>query len=155
MQLSLFNKIEQFCNRENLISPDQTIIIGLSGGPDSVFLLYFFLNIQKKYNLKLIAAHLDHGWRTESPQDAEFCKNLCTERNIPYFQKHLRDIKQTKSPSGSPEQDARNARRAFFQDLAHEQHADAIALAHHQDDLIETFFIRLIRGSRFNGTNQY
>jgi tRNA(Ile)-lysidine synthase len=147
----IFNNIEQFCNRENLISPDQTIIIGLSGGPDSVFLLHFFVSIQKKYNLNLIAAHLDHGWRAESAQDAEFCKKLCEQTNIQFHQKHLRDIKHTKNPSGSPEQDARNARRAFFQELAQQLQATSIALAHHQDDLIETFFIRLIRGSGLTG----
>ncbi len=147
----LLNNIEQFCLNENLISPDQTIIVGLSGGPDSVFLLYFLLSIQKKYNLTLIAAHVDHGWRAESAGDAEFCKKLCEQTTIPYHQKKLRDIKQIKSPSGSLEQDARNARRAYFQELAQQQQADSIALAHHQDDLIETFFIRLIRGSGLTG----
>lgn len=147
----IYKNIEEFCNRENLISPDQTIIIGLSGGPDSVLLLYFFLSIQKKYNLRLVAAHVDHGWRAESQYDAKFCKELCEQFNIPYYQKHLRDIKQTKSHSGSPELDARNARRAFFQELLKQLQAGSIALAHHQDDFIETFFIRLIRGSGLTG----
>ncbi|MBY0109636.1 MAG: tRNA lysidine(34) synthetase TilS [Candidatus Babeliaceae bacterium] len=147
----IFDRIEQFCIRENLISPDQSLIIGLSGGPDSVFLVYFFKALQKKYNLKLIAAHVDHGWRTESPKDAAFCKQLCFDLGIEYHEKKLHDIKQGKRLSGSLEQDARNARRAFFQELAAESHADAIALAHHQDDLIETFFIRLIRGSGLSG----
>ncbi len=147
----IFNKIEQFCIRENLISPDQSIIIGLSGGPDSVFLVYFFKTLQEKYNLKLIAAHLDHGWRIESFKDAEFCKQLCQKLDIPYHEKKLHDIKHAKRPSGSLEQDARDARRAFFKELAAETDADLIALAHHQDDLIETFFIRLIRGSGLTG----
>ncbi len=87
----------------------------------------------------------------KSAADAEFCKKLCEQTTIPYHQKKLRDIKQIKSPSGSLEQDARNARRAYFQELSQQLQADSIALAHHQDDLIETFFIRLIRGSGLTG----
>ena len=126
-------------------------MIGLSGGPDSVFLVYFFKSIQEKYNLQLVAAHLDHGWRTESTRDAQFCKHLCEQLSIPYHQGHLRDIPQKKPPSGSAEQEARTARRTFFQELARHSRADAIALAHHQEDYIETFFIRLIRGSGLTG----
>lgn len=150
----IFNKIDQFCDREKLIFHDHRILIGISGGPDSVFLVYFFKHIQKKYNLTLIAAHLDHGWRAESARDAQFCKDLCAQVSIPYYQKHLRDFCDTpsgKSPSGSVEHDARLARRTFFQALAQEHAIDSIALAHHQDDLLETFFIRLIRGSGLTG----
>ncbi len=150
LKTSIFNRIEEFCSQEKLIFPGQTIVVGLSGGPDSVFLLYFFLHIQKKYNLTLIAAHLDHGWRTDSPRDAQFCKLLCEQLDVTYVQKHMHDMPAIKN-SGSPEQDARKARRIFFEHVAQQYQADAIALAHHQDDQVETFFIRLIRGSGLTG----
>jgi tRNA(Ile)-lysidine synthase len=147
----IFNSIETFSCNNKLFSEGQTILLGLSGGPDSVFLVYFFIALQKKYNLKLVAAHIDHGWRTESQKDALFCKKLCAQFTIPFYEKHVRDITSTKTASGSAESDARNARRTFFNEVAHQITADAIALAHHQDDRIETFFIRLVRGSGLSG----
>lgn len=148
---SIFNRISEFCDRENLFFPDQTLIVGLSGGPDSVFLLHYLLAVQKKYNLTLIAAHLDHGWRKESAADTEFCKRLCVLLGITLVTAHLQEIALTKKNSGSAEETARNARRAFFEQCAREHTADAIALAHHQDDAAETFFIRLVRGSGLTG----
>lgn len=151
LKTSIFNQLEHYCINQGLIAPGLSLVIGLSGGPDSVFLLYFLKSIQEKYRLTLIAAHMDHGWRAESGRDAQFCKDLCLHLDIPYFQKMLADSNGATSASGSLEQDARRARRSFFQELVREQHAAAIALAHHQDDLVETFFIRLIRGSGLTG----
>lgn len=151
LRTSIFNNIEQFCRQENLVSPDQTIIIGLSGGPDSVFLLYFFLHLQKKYTLQLIATHLDHGWRAESTRDAQFCADLCKKLGVTYVQEKL---KPTPKSSGSAEHDARQARRTFFERTLRQAQGEregSIALAHHQDDLIETFFIRLVRGASVTG----
>ncbi len=151
-KISIFNKTENFCAQEELILPGQTLIVGLSGGPDSVFLLTFLHYLQKKYNLRLVAAHLDHGWRSNSADDALFCKQLCEKLSITYEQQILVNS-QTKdvSTSGSLEQDGRKARRIFFEACAQRHQADRIALAHHLDDKAETFFIRLIRGAGLAG----
>lgn len=149
--VSTYDAINDFCQREKLFSPGQTIIIGLSGGPDSVFLLHYLHSIRSSLDLTLIAAHLDHGWRTESLQEALFCKKLCNQLDITYVQKHMRDIVSLRPSRGSQEEDARNARRVFFEEVATKYNAHAVALAHHKDDLIETFFIRLVRGSGLTG----
>ncbi len=150
LKTSIFKRVQEFVDREGLFLPGQTLVVGLSGGPDSVFLLHFLGHLRAQYNLTLIAVHLDHGWRENSPQDAKFCAQLCAAANIPLVTKHLRDLPAQKS-TGSLEQDARRARRHFFQEVAAAHQADAIALAHHQDDVFETFFIRLIRGSGLTG----
>lgn len=147
----MFKKIESFCITHHLITPNSTIIIGLSGGPDSVFLLHFLHSIKEKYNLTLIAAHLNHGWRQESAHDEQFCKNLAAQFSINFVAQHASEITITRKFSGSKEDLGRQLRRAFFARIAQEHTASTIALAHHQDDLVETFFIRLLRGASITG----
>lgn len=147
----LFEHISRFCQEHSLFTPGSTMVVGLSGGPDSVFLLHYLADLRHESNLKLIAAHLDHGWRTESSQDAQFCQDLATRYQIPIIIKHLKEIPISSKPTGSKEELGRNARRAFFESVAKEYNAQAIALAHHADDQMETFFMRLIRGASLTG----
>ena len=148
---NIFEKIEHFITQKSLIEPGSTIIVGLSGGPDSVFLLHLLHALSQKLNLKVIAAHLDHEWRAESAQDIEFCHEICHELDIPLVYTSISELGAPLRFKGSKEEIGRKARRAFFEELAQEENADAIALAHHADDQQETFFIRLIRGSSLAG----
>lgn len=135
-----------------LIKNNQTILVALSGGPDSVCLLYQLHEIASEYNLKLIAAHLNHEWRgKDSDQDEEFCKALCKNLQIPFYSKRLSQLSGLPAYNGSKENYARQARKLFLHEIALQESADAIATAHHQDDHIETFFIRLIRGASLAG----
>jgi tRNA(Ile)-lysidine synthase len=150
---SLIKRVEEYCIQRQLLSPDQTIIIGLSGGPDSVFLMHVLCTLRTHYNLHLIAAHLDHGWRTNSHEDVEFCKQLSTSMQVDFVHAHATDLKTPKK-SGSLEEQGRSLRRAFFAQLAKEKSAHGpalIALGHHADDQQETFFIRLMRGAGVTG----
>jgi len=151
----LIKKIEYFIGRHQLISAGQTIIVGLSGGPDSVFLLYALHHLKTKYGIKLIAAHLDHGWRKTSAHDVTFCKALCEKMDVTFISAQASEFGDIKK-NGSQEDYGRQLRRAFFQSVAQSLQKESsdkpcIALAHHQDDQIETFFIRLIRGAGIRG----
>lgn len=148
---TLFEHISQFCWEHNLITPGSTIVVGLSGGPDSVFLLHYLAALREKCNLTLVAAHLDHGWRTESARDAEFCQKLAAQHRIPLVIKNLKDASVDFKYNGSQEELGRKARRGFFEQVAQEYQATRIALAHHADDQMETFIIRLIRGASLSG----
>jgi tRNA(Ile)-lysidine synthase len=145
---TLHNRIFAFCKEQNLICPGATIVVGLSGGPDSVFLLHYLSGIRQEFNITLIAAHLDHGWRAESVHDAAFCQELAADYKIPLILKNLKDTNVSFKVS---EELGRKARRAFFEQVAQEYGATAIALAHHADDQMETFFLRLIRGASLSG----
>lgn len=145
---TLHNRIFAFCQEQNLISPGATIVVGLSGGPDSVFLLHYLAGLRQEKNLTLIAAHLDHGWRTESVQDAAFCQELAKQYKVQFILNHLKDTNVSFKVS---EELGRKARRDFFEQLAKEHNAQAIALAHHADDQMETFIMRLIRGASLTG----
>ena len=133
----------------DVIIKKPTYILGLSGGPDSVYLLYYML---KNYPESIfIAAHLDHEWRKDSQEDVIFCEQLCKELNVKFITKKASELTIKIKPNGSQEEVGRKLRRSFFNKLAQEYNAQAIVLGHHADDQLETFFIRLIRGTTTYG----
>ena len=89
-------QIEQYITKHNLINNNEIIIIGLSGGPDSVFLLHMLVAAQKKYNLTLIAAHLNHEWRTQADEEEKLCHTIATELGIPFISTKMSSLTMTK-----------------------------------------------------------
>lgn len=149
--MNIIEHIDTWVRHHRLLESNQTVIIGFSGGPDSVLLVHYLMRQQKLLNLKLIAAHLDHEWRPSSKQDEMFCRTMAATLNIPFISKKMSELGLLRSASGSKEADARYARRSFLEEIAQVHNAHSIALAHHEDDQQETFFIRLIRGSTLTG----
>lgn len=136
---------------DTIIPHHSTIIIGFSGGPDSCYLLLMLKKVQQSHNIALIAAHLDHEWRTESNQDLIWCQQFCNEHNIPFVGQKASQLKFKPLQNGSKEQEARLLRQFFFESILSQYNTAYIALAHHQDDQLETFFIRLARGASISG----
>lgn len=138
------------CKQKN-ISRTPKIILGLSGGPDSVFLLHVLHNLQKNDAVTFIAVHLDHQWRKESWRDVDFCKNLCDFLKVEFIAFKANDLNLNIKSNGSAEEIGRKMRRFVFTQALKEQQADFIALAHHLQDQQETFFLRLLRGASLSG----
>jgi len=150
------NLITTACNQKNTSGTHEceitTIILGLSGGPDSVFLLHVLNHIQKQNpKIKIIAVHLDHQWRQESWRDVEFCSQLCKSLNIEFIARKAEELNLEVKFNGSKEELGRKMRRSLFNQILKEKNADFIALAHHLQDQQETFFIRLLRGASLSG----
>src|SRR5579863_10123740 len=82
--MDIHKKIEQFISQHALISDNAKIVVGLSGGPDSVFLLHFLATLQKKKNISLIAAHLNHEWRSQADEEENLCRSIAQRLNIPF-----------------------------------------------------------------------
>jgi tRNA(Ile)-lysidine synthase len=143
--------IKNFIEKHDLIQNNSTIIVGLSGGPDSVCLLNILNSIEKDFNLNLIAAHLDHEWRSNSKTDVIFCENLCKQLNIKFITEKASNLKQNFKHTGSKEDLGRQMRRYFFEQSAQQFNANSIALGQHLQDQEENFFIRLIRGTSLSG----
>jgi tRNA(Ile)-lysidine synthase len=148
---TLLPKIYTAIEKDSLINPEDTLIIGLSGGPDSIFLLHALASLQGQLNLKLIAAHLDHGWRPDSGKDAEFCRQAASALGVGFVTRKFSDLGLSLKFNGSLEELGRQARRHFFESVRQDYQAQAIALGHHLQDQQETFFIRLIRGTSLSG----
>ncbi|MDR3549875.1 MAG: tRNA lysidine(34) synthetase TilS [Candidatus Babeliales bacterium] len=150
-KISLIQKVHTYITAHQLLPPGSKVVIGLSGGPDSVFLLHLFANLSKEHSITLIAAHLDHEWRVESAHDVEFCRSLAQSLDIQFIARKISDLGLTLKFNGSKEEIARKARRHFFDTVKIETGADTVALAHHAQDQQETFFIRMLRGATLTG----
>ncbi len=150
--MKILNSIISFIKKHNLISPSSEIVLGLSGGPDSIFLLQLLCHLRDTGALKkVIAAHLDHEWRSDSQEDVAFCEQAAETLNVSFICARLSDFSSKLSRSGSQEDVGRQARRLFLESVMKEQNANDIALAHHLQDQEETFLIRLIRGTSLTG----
>lgn len=147
----LIEKINQFIIKHNLIPTNIKIVLGFSGGADSLFLLHLLADKHHKGTISLIAAHLDHEWRSNSYKDEQFCRKMACNLNVPYISAKSSELGITEKFNGSLEEFNRKIRRHFFQVVRKNCNADRIALAHHLQDQQETFFIRLIRGAALTG----
>lgn len=148
---NLISAVQTYISDYNLIPQGSTIILGLSGGPDSIFLLHALLPLHEQGWCTLVAAHLDHEWRADSYKDAEFCQKLAQSLGIKLVTRKIAELSLHVKFNGSKEEVGRTMRRHFFELVKTEHSADRIALAHHADDQQETFFIRLMRGSSLTG----
>ncbi|QVK17991.1 tRNA lysidine(34) synthetase TilS [Mycoplasmatota bacterium] len=138
---------EQMIKEDNCIGLNDCLIVGVSGGPDSMGLLHFLISIQSKYNLSLFVAHINHHTRKEENQKEELMiRDYCDKHHIPFYVGHFR-----KSGSNNFHEEARNYRYNFFVDLTKKLNANKIVLAHHEDDQIETILFKITRGSHING----
>jgi tRNA(Ile)-lysidine synthase len=150
-QKACIRKIVLFADTYNLLPVRSHILIGLSGGSDSVFLLHVLHALRAERIFKLSAAHLNHEWRPEASDDLLFCKTMCDQLAVDFYEGRLSTLNPPIPYQGSREAQGRIARRNFLKKIRQEINADSIALAHHADDQEETFFIRLIRGSSLTG----
>ena len=126
---------------------NQTLILAISGGPDSIFLLDKIAQVQNRNNLKIIIAHLNHQIRgTESDKDELFVIKTAKKYQIPFEVKKINVPEYAKKYKLNLEQAARNARYAFLSEIAEKNSAKYILTAHHQDDNIETVLFKFFRG---------
>ncbi len=135
-----------------LITRGDVVLVGLSGGADSVCLLHFLRYLSKEKHFRLAALHVNHGLRgQEALADQRFCKQLCTTLGIEFFSRKAPVKKVAKELKLSPEHAARKARYEVFLKTARQIGATKVALAHHLDDQAETFLLNLLRGTRAKG----
>lgn len=136
---------------DTIPSGTKRLLVAVSGGVDSVVLLHILCSLIETLNLSLEVAHLDHQIRRESATDAGFVTNLCSQWSVPCHIESSDVPALAEQNKVSLEMAGRQARREFLQRIAGEISADLIALGHHQDDQVETFLLRLLRGSGQNG----
>lgn len=147
MSEDLIKIVKQFLIAQNL--QDKTIILGFSGGFDSMCLLDILSKIRQEeqfYDINIIAAHFNHNWRgEESLKEQEVCKLFATSRGIEFFTKTAHSgLKKT-------ENEARIARYDFFEEAFENYDADAVFTAHNKDDNAETILYRIIKGTGLIG----
>lgn len=147
-QHKFLEKIKATISRHSMLSGGETVLIGLSGGPDSACLLLVLDKLKEEFSLKLHAIYIDHGLRpSETPSEMEFCRKLCEGLAIPFVTKSVNVKAYAKEHGLNKQEAARELRYRVFDEVSSELRADKIALGHNADDQIETFFMRILRGS--------
>ena len=145
----LGNNVKTTVKRFELLLPGDRVLVAVSGGPDSVALLYILHDLSDELNFNLEVAHLQHGIRgEEAKEDARFVVALAEKLSLPF---HLKEIKlpQMKADAGKGNLEAlgRAERYRFFADVARERNIDKIATAHTLDDQAETVLMWFLRGA--------
>ena len=147
---SVLPRMRSFAAR--LIARNDAVLVGLSGGADSVCLLHFLQYLAKEKHFRLAALHVNHGLRGAAARaDERFCKELCETWKIEFFARKV-DVKKTaRQLDLSPEHAARKARYRAFSQVASRWGATKLALGHHLDDQAETVLLNLLRGTKAKG----
>ena len=141
-------QILEYIAHHKLFTKQSKVIVGLSGGPDSMALIHILM--QLGYNC--IAAHCNFHLRSQdSDCDAAFVDLWCSQNNIPLFTIDFDTNEYATTKKISIEMAARDLRYNWFEELRIEQSADVIGIAHHKDDSVETILINLIRGTGIKG----
>jgi tRNA(Ile)-lysidine synthase len=140
--------VENFIKKHQLLSSASTVVVGVSGGPDSLALLHFLWKRSAQYSISIIAASFDHRLRgEESARELVITKQFCTDRNI-LFEGGEADVASfQKENQLSLQTAARICRYDFFERVMKKHKAEILALAHHGDDQVETMLMRMTRGS--------
>ncbi len=144
---SFLQDLESFIEENNLISQNDHILVGFSGGADSTALLYGLIRLKDKLHINLMAAHINYNLRgNDSLADLNFVKRFCSDYNIPLAVKEI-----NYDNFNDLENKARKTRFDYFSTLSKKYSLNKIALAHNKGDVAETVLLHLFRGSGITG----
>ncbi|MGD8625814.1 MAG: tRNA lysidine(34) synthetase TilS, partial [Anaerolineae bacterium] len=148
----VIDRVRHLVEEYGLLEPGETVVVGVSGGPDSLCLLHLLCRLAADYDLDLHVAHLHHGLRgSEADDDAQYVRTLAADWRLPVSVERL-DLPALAADQGLAfEEAARRARYAFLGRVAQQVGARTIAVGHNADDQAETVLMHWIRGSGLAG----
>lgn len=139
------NDVRKFIDSLNL--KNKCVVVAVSGGPDSMYLLDMLLKLRDNLNIKIVVAHVHHNLRKESDIEAYEVEKYCKKNNVIFEMKKIEEYPNNKFS----EESARKIRYLFFDKVVNKYNAYILFTAHHGDDLIETILMRISRGSSLKG----
>ncbi len=145
-----YNKVTKTIKKYNLIKNGDKIVVGVSGGPDSICLLDILKRI-KNPTFDIIVAHVNHMIREEAVEDEMFVKEYCNKNNIQFYSKSIDVQKIANNNKISTEEAGRDARYEFFDEILKKTGGNKIAIAHNKNDKIETIIMNELRGCGLSG----
>lgn len=150
--MSLFERVASRNKKESLVENGDRIVVGFSGGPDSVFLVEMLLKLREKIDFDIVLVHINHLLRGEEAQrDEDFSINYGKSKGLKVFARKINITSLGKEKGLSLEEAGREARYSFYKEVLEKSNSNKIALAHNKDDQIETFMFRLTRGTGLSG----
>ncbi len=144
-------KVFSYIEKHHMLQPGDRVVAGVSGGADSLCLLFVLLEWAKKAPLSLAVVHVDHGLRQESGEDALYVKELCRRLKLPFYLTRENVKQRAEMEKCSQEEAGRKIRYKAFRRAAEGFGADKIAVAHNSNDCSETMLFHLFRGSGLKG----
>ena len=139
-------KVYNYLTKDLSLKDTDIIVLGCSGGPDSMALLYILNELSKKIHFSIVCCHVNHNVRIESFDEKEFLESWCKEHNILFESMVIEHYGDDNFHN-----EARTIRYRYFEEMVHKYNANYLMTAHHGDDLTETILMRLVRGSTLNG----
>jgi tRNA(Ile)-lysidine synthase len=144
-------KVKRYIEENRMLEAGDKIVLGVSGGADSLCLFLLFMQLQTEYHLSVFVVHVNHGIRQEAQADGEFVKGLCEKYNVPFFLFEENVPELAKKWKMTEEAAGRKCRYRRFYQVMQEVNANKLATAHHMGDQAETLLFHLIRGSNLAG----
>ena len=136
----------------NLIEKNENIVVAVSGGADSMALLYALIEIRSVLDFNIIIAHVNHGVRGEdADSDQEFVRQKSIEMELPFYTINVDMNAYAKEQKISSEEAGRLLRYNFFREIIKEKGSGKIAVAHNKNDQAETLLLRIMRGTGIDG----
>lgn len=148
----MLERILKKIKKENLLENGDKVILGFSGGPDSVFLLHALLYAKQSIDFQIVLVHINHLLRgKDSDGDEEFVKRVGEKLKLKTFIKRENIEEVSKNQGIGLEEAGRNIRYEFFNEILKRENGNKIGIAHNLDDQVETFLFRMFRGSSLEG----
>ena len=138
-------------NKHKLIQENDKVVVGVSGGPDSICLLHVLNNIKSMLNFEIVVAHINHQIRPEADEETEYVKEFCDKLNVKCFVRKIDVIKKAENEKIGTEEAGRYARYEFFEEVLKQENANKIATAHNANDNAETVLMNIFRGTSTAG----
>lgn len=143
----IINTIKKY----NLIKENDSIVIGVSGGPDSICLLHILNEIRNELNFKIYVAHINHMIREEADEETEYVKDFCENLGIECYIKRIDVVEIANNLKKGTEETGRQIRYEFFSEILEKTNSNKIATAHNNNDKVETILMNILRGSGTSG----
>ena len=148
----MYQRVKTYVEKHHMLQEHDHVITGVSGGADSVCLLFMLKELEKEMPLELTAVHIHHGLRGDSADaDEKYVKALCRRLGVECLTFHENVEQYAKDQRLTLEEAGRNIRRRIFEQVCREKNGTKIALAHHQNDNAETLLWNLSRGCGLRG----
>ena len=144
-------KVLETIDKYNMIENWDSVIVAVSGGPDSISLLYTLIRLRDKLNIKLSVAHVNHMLREVADSETRYVEHFCECNYVDCFVKRVDVKKLAEEQKISTEEAGRNARYEFFEEIFDKIHANKIAIAHNKNDNAETILMNIMRGTGLSG----
>ena len=144
-------KILETIKKYNLIKENDSIVIGVSGGPDSICLLYVLNELKNELNFKIYVAHINHMLREEADEETEYVKEFCRNLGIECYIKRIDVVEIANNLKRGTEETGRQIRYEFFNEILEKTSSNKIATAHNNNDKVETILMNILRGSGLSG----